>query len=411
LPRIHKIITVIDSKFRDVIWQYWPGDFEKMEDMSIICGGEIRMANLCIAICNKVNGVSQLHANILKTTTFRDFYVIFPDKFTGITNGITTRRWLAKSNEPLTKLIEKRIGSGFLKRYKEYGEMAKFADDPEFIEEFAQVKIENKIRYRDHIFKTQGVEINENTIFDVQAKRLHEYKRQLLKVMHIIRLYHMIKDGRGEGIAPTTFIFGAKAAPGYYRAKEIIRLIFAVADLVNNDPQTAGILKVVFVENYGVSEAELLIPATEVSEQLSTAGLEASGTGNMKFMLNGAVTIGTMDGANVEIAEAVGEDNIFIFGARVEEISRLDKDGGYKPAEIYQLDGDIRRVLDSFDDGTLRVAKQFTDTKNALIYGGAGSEKPDKYYLLHDFRSYDKVYRSLTDTYADREKWNRMVQR
>ncbi|MDR1272874.1 MAG: glycogen/starch/alpha-glucan phosphorylase [Clostridiales Family XIII bacterium] len=409
LPRIHKIITVIDSKFCDVIWQHWPGDFEKMEDMRIIHGGEIRMANLCIAICGKVNGVSQLHANILKTTTFRDFYVIFPDKFTGITNGITMRRWLAKANEPFTRLIEKRIGLGFLKRYREYSKMAVFAEDQDFLEEFAQMKIDNKIRYRDHIFKTQGIEINENTIFDVQAKRLHEYKRQLLKVMHIMHLYHMIKEGRGEGIAPTTFIFGAKAAPGYYRAKEVIRLIFAVADLVNNDPQVSGVLKVVFIENYGVSEAELLIPATEVSEQLSTAGLEASGTGNMKFMLNGAVTIGTMDGANVEIAEAVGEDNIFIFGARVEEISRLEKDGSYRPEEIYGLDGDIRRILDSFDDGTLRVAKQFTDTKNALIYGGAGSEKPDKYYLLYDFRSYDKVYRGLTDTYADRDKWNRIA--
>jgi starch phosphorylase len=411
LPRIYKIITVIDGKFRDLIWQNWPGDFEKMDDMSIIHGGEIRMANLCIAVCGKVNGVSQLHANILKTTTFRDFYILFPDKFTGITNGVTSRRWLAQANMPLTQLFESRIGSGFLKHYEEYEKLRAFEDDEEFIGEFAEVKLRGKLRYRDHILKTQGIELDENTIFDVQAKRLHEYKRQLLKLMHILHLYFMIKDGRGAGVVPTTFIFGAKAAPGYHRAKEIIRLIFAAADLINGDPQAQGILKVVFVENYGVSEAELLIPATEVSEQLSTAGLEASGTGNMKFMMNGAVTIGTMDGANVEIAQAVGEDGIFIFGARVEELRRLEKEEGYRPAEIYDLDSDIRRVLDCFDDGTLNVAKQFTDTKNALLYGGGGGEKPDKYYLLHDFRSYDEVYRQLTDAYADRARWNRMAVR
>ncbi|MDR0519684.1 MAG: glycogen/starch/alpha-glucan family phosphorylase, partial [Clostridiales Family XIII bacterium] len=374
LPRVYRIITEIDRKFRDRVWEKWPGDVARLNEMAIVGSGEIRMANLCIATCNRVNGVSQLHGEIIRTRTFRDFYILYPDKFLGITNGITHRRWLAKANEGLTALISERIGDGFLHDWRELGGdsdspalaggglgwaharggLWEHLSDEGFLSEFARVKRANKERLCDHLRKSQGIEINPDTVFDVQAKRLHEYKRQLLKIMHVLHLYFEIKAGRGD-VVPATYIFAAKAAPGYHMAKEIIRLILSVGELVNNDPDTASLLKVVFIENYSVSEAEILIPATDVSEQLSTAGLEASGTGNMKFMLNGAVTIGTMDGANIEIAEAVGSENIFIFGADAYEIERVQGEGSYSPRGIYESDGRLRRVIDSFTDGTLPV--------------------------------------------------------
>ncbi|MDR2157256.1 MAG: glycogen/starch/alpha-glucan family phosphorylase, partial [Clostridiales Family XIII bacterium] len=313
LPRVHKIISVIDGLFRDKIWSKWPGDWNKLNELAIISNGEIRMANLCIAVCNRVNGVSRLHGEIIRTRTFRDFYILFPDKFLGITNGITHRRWLAKANAPLTRLIAEYIGDGFLKDYREADKLRELVGNETFLADFAAVKAENKLRLRDHLYRKQGVEINPDTAFDVQAKRLHEYKRQLLKILHVLHLYYVIKANPAAEVAPATFLFAAKASPGYYRAKEIIRFILAAGEMINNDPDTKDILKVVFIENYGVSEAEFLVPATDISEQLSTAGLEASGTGNLQFMLNGAVTIGTMDGANVEMYDAVGDENIFIF--------------------------------------------------------------------------------------------------
>ena len=409
LPRIYKIVTVIDQKFRDLIWQKWPGDWTKLNEMAIIGNGEIRMAHLCIAVCNRVNGVSQLHGQIIRTHTFRDFYILFPDKFIGITNGITHRRWLAKANPALTELVTRHIGNGFLKDYRCFDQLKNAIDAPGFLEAFTAVKYGNKIRLRDHLYQKQGVEIDPETIFDVQAKRLHEYKRQLLKLMHILHLYYTIKRDPSAKIAPTTFLFAAKASPGYFRAKEIIRLILAVAEMINGDPDARGLIKVVFIENFGVSEAEILIPATDVSEQISTAGLEASGTGNMKFMLNGAVTIGTMDGANVEIFETVGADNIFIFGADVAELDRIRRYGGYSPRQIYDNNADIRRVLDTFVDGSLPVPhdRQFNELFNSLIYGN--HEPADKYFLLHDFPAYDAAYGRMTQVYADRARWARIA--
>ncbi|GHU65907.1 alpha-1,4 glucan phosphorylase [Clostridia bacterium] len=408
LPRIHKIITVIDQKFRDRIWEKWPGDLAKMNEMAIVYGGEVRMANLGIAVCGKVNGVSALHASIIRTQTFRDFYILFPDKFTGVTNGITTRRWLAKANMPLTSLIEERIGRGFLKHYEEFEKLRDYADDPVFREAAFAVKRANKERFSDFLFAKQGVRIDPATVFDVQAKRLHEYKRQLLKILHVLHLYYQIKTNPNAAVVPTTFLFAAKAAPGYYMAKETIRLINAVAALIDGDPETNGILKVVFLVDYNVSAAEVLIPATDISEQLSTAGLEASGTGNMKFMMNGAVTIGTMDGANVEIYEQVGEDNIFIFGARVEELDRLNRLGSYNPGAVCENNADLKRVLDAIISGVLPTpnGRQFHDIYNALLFGGNG--KADKYFVLHDFASYDEVYGRLAAAYGDKERWMRM---
>ena len=405
LPRIHKIIAEIDEKFRDRIWQQWPGDLKKMNDLSIIYGGEVRMANLCIAVCGKINGVSQLHANIIKTQTFRDFYVMFPDKFLGITNGITTRRWLAKANRGLTAEIEKRIGSSFLKNYKDFEKIRSYERDPEFLEASVKIKKENKERFAAFLLEKQGVVINPDSIFDVQAKRLHEYKRQFLKILHVLCLYYRIKNDPASYTTPTTFIFAAKAAPGYYMAKEIIRLINAVADLIDGDDSVSKILKVVFISDYNVSVAEHLMPATEISEQLSTAGLEASGTGNMKFMLNGAVTIGTMDGANVEIFEAVGKDDIFIFGATVEELDEINRQGTYEPNEIYENNPELKQVLDALISGVLPVksGKQFGDLRDSLLSGG--HDKADKYFVLQDFASYDKVFLELIEAYNDKERW------
>jgi starch phosphorylase len=409
LPRVYRIITEIDKKFRDRVWAQWPGDVARMDEMAIIGGGEIRMANLCIAVVGRVNGVSQLHGEIIRTRTFRDFYILYPDKFIGITNGITHRRWLAKANEGLTALVASRIGEGFLRDRREFERVRDFVSDEGFLDAFAEVKRANKRRLVEHLYRAHGIEVNPDSAFDVQAKRLHEYKRQLLKIMHVIHLYHEIKRVRSEGgdpvtgglrIVPSTFIFAAKAAPGYYMAKEIIRLILSVGELVNNDPDTKDILKIVFIENYSVSEAEILIPATDISEQLSTAGLEASGTGNMKFMLNGAVTIGTMDGANVEIAEAVGDDNIFIFGANAYEIERMEWDGSYDAHRVYDSDARVRRVIDSFTNGMLPVknGKQFHDLANALLNGAGGCA--DRYFLLHDFASYADVYSHMMEVYA-----------
>ncbi|MEF9989079.1 MAG: glycogen/starch/alpha-glucan phosphorylase [Christensenellaceae bacterium] len=409
LPRIYQIVKVINDKFCDALWRIYPGEWDKISKMSIVSYNEIRMANLCIAVCKKVNGVSKLHGEILKTRTFRDFYVAFPDKFLGITNGVTHRRWLAMANQPLTALISDYIGDGFIKDYKQLGKVSDLLNNQKFLEDFMQVKHLNKLRLKEHLKKTQGIEIDENSIFDVHAKRLHEYKRQLLKVIHILHLYNLKKCNPQMQMQPCTFMFAAKASPGYVRAKNIIRLILAVADLVNNDPDTKDVLKVVFIENYSVSEAEILIPATDLSEQISTAGLEASGTGNMKFMMNGAVTIGTMDGANVEIFEAVGEDNIFIFGATEKEITKMERFGTYRPGEYYEQNADIRLALNCFIDGTLNVAtdRQFSDLYHSLLFGDV--DRADKYYLLYDYASYAQAFERAVSAYANKEQWRCMA--
>ncbi|WP_066646928.1 glycogen/starch/alpha-glucan phosphorylase [Christensenella timonensis] len=409
LPRICQIIQVLNEKFCDRLWQAYPGQWDKIGSMAIVAYGEIRMANLCIAVCGKVNGVSRLHGEILKTRTFRDFYTVFPDKFLGITNGVTHRRWLAKANQPLTELIADHIGDGFLKDYREMDRIGDLLLKESFLDDFMCVKRKNKERLAAHLKKTQGIEIDPGTVFDVHAKRLHEYKRQLLKALHILHLYHLRKTNPQVQIEPATFLFAAKASPGYARAKNIIRLILAVAKLVNNDPDTKDILRVVFIENYSVSEAEVLIPAADISEQISTAGFEASGTGNMKFMMNGAVTIGTMDGANVEISEEVGLDNIFIFGASEQDIEKMERYGTYKPGEYYEQNTDLRYALNAMIDGTLPVAsdRQFSDLYHSLLFGDM--DRADRYYLLYDFAPYAQVYETMMSVYRNKDEWKRMA--
>ena len=407
LPRIYQIVRTINDRFCQQMWQVFPGDWDRISNMAIIAYGQIRMPNLCLAVCGKVNGVSQLHADILKTDTFRDFYVAMPDRFLGITNGITTRRWLALSNPGLTRLIREAIGDGFIKDWTMLEKLEPFADDAGFREEFAKVKQENKRRFAEFIHRHQGTVVDPDTVFDVQAKRLHEYKRQLLKVIHILHLYDHITSGQPYDRPPVTFIFAAKAPPGYEKAKNIIRLINAVGRLVNEDPRTRDHIRVLFVENYGVTVAEKLIPAADISEQISTAGREASGTGNMKFMLNGAVTLGTMDGANIEIYDQVGEDNIFIFGARVEELKNMEALNSYRPGEYYERDARLRRALDHLIDGSLPVEpdRQFNDIHHSLLF--TTIDRADKYYLLYDFSSYSEAVKRILKSYYDRAAWNR----
>jgi starch phosphorylase len=376
--------------------------------MSIITYNEIRMANMCIAVCHTVNGVSQLHGRILKTSTFRDFYVMFPGKFTAITNGITQRRWLAAANPALCALICDHIGDKFIRDYHELERLRPLVDDKRFLADFARVKEQNKRRLADHVFQKQGITLDADSVFDVQAKRLHEYKRQLLKVLHIVYLYNCFTGNENYSLPrPVTFLFAAKASPAYRRAKNIIRLIHAVSALVESHPRTKNNIRVVFLENYNVSLAELLIPAADVSEQISTAGREASGTGNMKFMLNGAVTLGTMDGANVEIFDKVGEDNIFIFGARAEEIARMESENLYNPKNYYDRNADIRDAVSRLVDGTLPgVGKeQFQDIYNSLLFGDY--DRADKYFLLHDFEAYREAFNKVMAAYSDTPAWMR----
>jgi starch phosphorylase len=368
----------------------------------------VRMANLCIAVCSKVNGVSRLHGNILKTKTFRDFYVLTPEKFTAVTNGITQRRWLATANPRLTKLLDDTIGKGFLLDYRSFDKLNKYIEDKTFLSEFRAIKKHNKERLAEHVYRTQNVELDVNSVFDVQAKRLHEYKRQMLKALHILSLYNKFcADPNFSLPAPVTFLFGAKAAPGYVRAKSIISLINAIGALVNEDPRTKGKMKVLFLENYGVSLAELLIPATDISEQISTAGREASGTGNMKFMLNGAVTLGTLDGANIEIFERAEKENYFTFGANAEEIGHMEAQNSYVPMDYFNKNVDIKGALNRFTDGSLQTSskEQLENLYRSLLYGDY--DKPDKYFVLYDFDSYSEIFTKALTAYADAEGWSK----
>lgn len=410
LPRIYSIVQAINEQYCRELYEYYPGDMDRISQMAIVAYGEIRMANLCLAMSGRVNGVSQLHGDILKKRLFSDTYRIHPDKLMAITNGITHRRWLAVANPGLTQLLSETIGDGFLKDYSQFEKLMDYVDQQEFLKRFAEVKKENKKRLCDYVYRCQGLKLNENSIFDVQAKRLHEYKRQLLKCLHILYLYDEIKASPKKERQPITFFFAAKASPGYARAKNIIRLINAIAELVNNDPDTKDLLTVVFIENYGVSSAEILIPATEISEQLSTAGLEASGTGNMKFMMNGAITLGTMDGANVEICERVGRDNIFIFGATEAEIARMTAYQSYLPGELYEKNLDVRKAVSHLIDGTLSSTSvhQFSDLYQSLLFGGYGT--PDPYYVLYDLPDYVQTYNQAYTKYRkDPMGWNKMA--
>ena len=392
LPRVYSIIQAINQKYCESLTRYYPHDLEKISGMAIVAYGQIRMANLCVAVASHVNGVSQLHGDILKKRLFCDAYHVEPQKYLAITNGITHRRWLAVCNPSLTRLMSEYIGDDFIKDYTKFEDLLPFTNDPKFLQKFIDVKAQNKQRLAEYLFKTQGITLHTNAIFDVQAKRLHEYKRQLLKCLHILYLYNHIKEDSQFLTQPITFIFACKAAPGYVRAKNIIRLMNAIGDLVNNDPDTKDILQVVFIENYSVSAAEVLMPAADISEQISTAGLEASGTGNMKFMMNGAVTIGTLDGANIEILEQVGPENIYIFGANEEEIDIMMSHKSYHPGEIYGKNIDIRNALNRLIDGSLPnvSAHQFADLHQSILFGDFSVA--DRYFILHDFNSYVNIF-------------------
>ncbi|MGN8938837.1 glycogen/starch/alpha-glucan phosphorylase [Bittarella sp. HCP28S3_D9] len=410
LPRIYSIVQELNQRYCEKLNRYYPGDMDRISDMAIVAYGQIRMANLCVAVARRVNGVSQLHGAILKNDLFADSYKIYPQKYLAITNGITHRRWLAVANPALTQLMTETIGDGFIKDYRQFDKLMEYTEDEAFLEKFAAVKQQNKQRLADYLLKKQGIEVNVNSIFDVQAKRLHEYKRQLLKCLHILYLYNSLQQNPDAVTTPITFFFAAKAAPGYARAKSIIRLINTIGELVNNDPATKGKLQVVFIENYEVSSAEVLIPATDISEQLSTAGLEASGTGNMKFMMNGAVTIGTMDGANVEIYDQVGPENIYIFGANVKEIKTMQTYKTYRPGEYFEKNLDVRAALDRLIDGTLPgvSAHRFSDLYQSLLFGDF--DGADKYFVLHDLPSYiGKFARAYKKYCTDPKGWQKMA--
>ncbi len=400
LPRIYMIVEEINRRFCDDLWNAFPEDREKIGRLAIIANDEIRMANLCIATCYSVNGVSALHSNILKENVFSDYNYMFPGKFTNVTNGIAHRRWLCQANPELTSLLKELIGDCFYNDAKTLENLLKYSDDKTVLEKLSEIKLNNKKRF----VKFLGPEFNidPNSIFDVQSKRLHEYKRQLLNVLHILYEYHMLLDNPNIDFTPKTYFFGAKSAAGYAMAKNIIRLINSVASEINSNPVVSSKLKVVFVEDYNVTKAEVMIPAAEISEQISIAGKEASGTGNMKFMLNGALTIGTLDGANVEICESVGEENIYIFGLRSHEVDEIVAKGTYSPIEYYQNNASLKRVLDHIRDGigvgVLRHS--YPEIVNSLLFR-------DQYMLLADFDSYCRAHDKIYREYADKELFNR----
>ena len=407
LPRIHSIVLGLNDDYCKKLWNFYPGQWDRISSMAIVAYGQVRMANLCIALSTMVNGVSKLHGEILKQDVFKDFFLVEPWKFVGITNGITPRRWLLDANPSLTALIEETIGPGFKKDLSELKKLTPYAADPAFCEKFAAVKRQNKERFSNWLYEKQGKKVDPNTLFDVQSKRLHEYKRQLLNIMHVIYLYDRLMHDPGFDMAPATFLFAAKASANYTLAKQIIKLINVVAKkLESAPPRVKERLTVAFVENYNVTSAELLIPAADVSEQISTAGKEASGTGNMKFMLNGAVTIGTMDGANVEISEQVGMENIFIFGLNAQEVDRLRRYGGYSAGQVYESNPTIRRVMDYFINGELDLAgiRSFNDLYHVMLFGENGNGA-DPYLVLKDFPSYADCQAKVRAAYADRTAW------
>lgn len=407
LPRIYQIVEEINRRFCLELTERYGSDPEKIRNMAIIADGQIRMAYLAIVGSHSVNGVAALHTEILKNQELKDFYDFYPEKFNNKTNGITQRRWLLHANTGLAELVSEKIGKGWITNLEELEKILPYAEDKEFCRRFMEIKRQNKVRLADYIMKTKGIEINPDSIFDIQVKRLHEYKRQLLNILHVIGLYNQLKMNPGMDIVPRTFIFGAKAAAGYRRAKLIIKLINSVAEVVNNDPVINGKIKVVFMENYRVSVAERLMPAADVSEQISTAGKEASGTGNMKFMLNGAVTIGTMDGANVEICEEVGMDNIFIFGMSAKEVQQKYQ-GGYDPWTVYNMNQEVRMALNSLINGTFDPdTNLFRELYDALLNGFGG--RADEYFVLEDYADYARAQNDINAAYRDTDKWAKMA--
>lgn len=409
LPRIYQIIEEINRRFIMEVQAKYPGNYDKIKKMAIIYDGQVKMAHLAIVTGFSVNGVARLHTEILKNQELKDFYEMMPQKFNNKTNGITQRRFLLHGNPLLANWVTEHIGADWVTDLSQIKKLAIYADDEKAQQEFMNIKYQNKVRLAKYILEHNGVEVNPRSIFDVQVKRLHEYKRQLLNILHVIYLYNQIKSHPEIDFYPRTFIFGAKASAGYHRAKKIIKLINSVADVVNNDASINGKLKVVFIENYRVSNAEIIFAAADVSEQISTASKEASGTGNMKFMLNGAVTLGTMDGANVEIVEEVGAENAFIFGLSSDEVINYENHGGYDPNVIYNTDGDIRQVLMQLINGTFsNDTELFRDLYDSLL-NTKNSDRPDQYFTLADFRSYAEAQKRVEEAYRDEKRWAKMA--
>ena len=409
LPRVYQIIEEINRRFIIEVQAKYPGNYEKIKKMAIIYDGQVKMAHLAIVAGFSVNGVAQLHTEILKNQELKDFYEMMPEKFNNKTNGITQRRFLLHGNQLLAKWVTDHIGPDWITDLSQISKLKLYVDDERAQQEFMNIKFQNKQRLAKYILEHNGVEVDPHSIFDVQVKRLHEYKRQLLNILHVIYLYDKLKRNPGMEFYPRTFIFGAKASAGYARAKKIIKLINSVAEVVNNDKSIDNKLKVVFIENYRVSNAEMIFAAADVSEQISTASKEASGTGNMKFMLNGAPTLGTMDGANVEIVEEVGEENAFIFGLSADEVINYENNGGYDPHVIYNTDGEIRQVLMELINGTFSSDTElFRDLYDSLLYT-KGFDKADQYFSLADFRSYAAAQERVEAAYRDEKRWARMA--
>ena len=410
LPRCYQIICEMNRRLCERLWNFFPGDWDRIARMAIVSYDNVHMANMLVAMSYSVNGVSKLHGEILKEETFHDFNLVMPEKFSAITNGITHRRWLMSCNPELTGLINQTIGTDWIREPEKLSELRPYADDAAFREEFAKIKKHNKERLAKMLKERQNVDMDPSFMFDVQAKRLHEYKRQMLNALHILVLYNRIVNDESFTMQPRVFIFGAKASPGYTRAKQIIRMICALSRLIEKHPRARKMLQVVFLENYDVSSAEVLIPAAEVSEQLSTASKEASGTGNMKFMMNGAVTIGTLDGANVEISEQVGMDNIYIFGMRSNTVRDMYRENTYNPMTIYESNHEIREAMTQMIDGTLMPENPaaLQELYHSLLLGSWGSIG-DNYFVLKDYGSYSMAQKRLNADYGDQVKWQKMA--
>ena len=406
LPRVYQIVEEINRRFVEELKVKYPGNQDKIRKMAVIYDGQVKMANLAIVAGFSVNGVAKLHTEILEKQELKDFYEMFPEKFNNKTNGITQRRFLLHGNPLLADWITGKIGDDWITDLSHLSRLKVYVDDEKCQREFMQIKYQNKLRLAKYIKENNGVEVDPRSVFDVQVKRLHEYKRQLLNILHVMYLYNQLKANPDLDIPAQTFIFGAKAAAGYKIAKLTIKLINNVADVVNNDPAIKGRLKVVFIENYRVSNAEIIFAAADVSEQISTASKEASGTGNMKFMLNGALTLGTMDGANVEIVQEVGEDNAVIFGLTSDEVIRYENEGGYDPMEIFNNDQDVRTVLMQLINGEYcrENPEMFRDIYNSLLHNDGG-RRADTYFILKDFRAYADAHRKMLDKYKDEKGW------
>jgi len=410
LPRIYQIVQEIDRRFVNEVRAKYPGNEEKVRKMAILWDGQVRMANMAIIAGFSVNGVAKLHTEILKNEQLKDFYEMMPEKFNNKTNGITQRRFLAHGNPLLADWVTDKIGDGWITDLAQISKLKPYAEDEKARKEFMDIKYQNKVRLAKYIKEHNGIDVDPRSIFDVQVKRLHEYKRQLLNILHVMYLYNQIKEHPEMSFYPRTFIFGAKAAAGYQRAKETIKLINSVADVVNNDRSINGKIKVVFIEDYRVSNAELIFAAADVSEQISTASKEASGTGNMKFMLNGAPTLGTMDGANVEIVEEVGLENAFIFGLSSEEVINYENNGGYNPTDIYFNDWELKRVIDQLMDGTYAKGdhEMYKNLYNSLLNTQC-TDRADTYFILKDFRSYADAQKRVEEAYRDQDRWSKMA--